>query len=223
MAAADAVAFRIVDPKSIRERLLVFDHRDKSSAESSEASISGEFRTIKPVSSGSDVSVVSGQALAEPQAPLLIKDYAVLESVDGDGLVLIGKNTRLVGEITNCSKVEIQGALDGTLIAESLVVREGGTVNGHITTTNATVFGTVDGEVVVDGLLDVKSTGKVTGDIIYGQFSVEIGGYISGQLNGPSQDEPDQLPIAPEAPPMTNGANGSGYEVPHFDDQEDSA
>lgn len=61
----------------------------------------------------------------QPNGQKLDRDYSVLETVEGDGLVLIGKGTTVVGEIANCSKVEIQGHLEGSLIADSVVVREG--------------------------------------------------------------------------------------------------
>ena len=188
-------------------------------------SVPGELQVVQPVSPDNGGAQGAGAMLAHSQTKPPTKDYSVLESVDGDGLVLIGKNTRLVGEITNCTNVEVQGALEGTLIADSIVVREGGTVKGTVKTTNASVLGTVEGEVAVTGLLDVKSTGQVTGDISYGQFSVQVGGHISGQLDIASPEgkveHVEHLSASAGAP--GSATNGSGYKLPHFDNQEDSA
>ena len=179
------------------------------------AKASGELQLMRPVSPSREVRVSSDRAQADMQPQALTKDYSVLESVDGDGLVLIGKNTRLVGEITNCSKVEIQGALEGTLVAESVVVREGGMVKGTVRTTNAAVQGIIDGEIAVTGLLDVKSTGQVTGDVSYGQFSVQVRGHISGQLNSATTTEPpqyDQGHNAVEMPLAGRTVNGRAQD-----------
>jgi cytoskeletal protein CcmA (bactofilin family) len=200
----------------------MFDRSYKSSAKMPEPDASKQMRAIAPVSRDSAAGVVSTKAQATP----LIKDHSMLESVDGEGLVLIGRNTRLVGDITNCTKVEVQGALEGTLTAESIVVRDGGAVTGTVSTTNAVALGTIEGEVVVDSLLDVKSTGQVTGDISCGQLSVEIGGYISGRLNGEAQHQKSRyghdLSVS-AGQSQSSAANGTGYEIPHFDEQSDSA
>ena len=199
----------------------MFDPSDTSSQKSPDSSASKQFRAIASVSKDSNASAVSTKAPTTP----LAKDYSVLESVEGEGLVLIGKNTRLVGDITNCTKVEVQGALEGTLTAESIVVRDGGAVTGTVSTTNAAVLGTIEGEVVVDGLLDVKSTGQITGDVSCGQLSVEIGGHISGRLNGEVQHQKDQyghnLSVS-AGQSQSSAANRTGYEIPHFDEQTDS-
>jgi hypothetical protein len=44
----------------------------------------------------------------------------------GDGVVLIGKGTRVIGEISDCTTVEIQGVVEGKLLANSVIIREGG-------------------------------------------------------------------------------------------------
>lgn len=109
-------------------------------------------------------------------------------------------------------------ALEGTVVAETVVVREGGMIKGHMRTTNADIQGIVEGEVVVDGLLDVKSTGQVTGDITYGQFSVQVGGVVAGQFNGLSGDARSAyVPVAEivTPPDPDNIPNGDGYDGSH--------
>ena len=129
------------------------------------------------------------------------RDFSVLESVDGEGMVLIGKGTTVVGQISNCSKVEIQGHLEGTIVADSVVIREGGSIKGGMHAGHAEVCGLVDGEVLVEELLDVRSTGRVIGELAYGKLAVEVGGDIEGSIRGP---EPTQQ----TADPRHEGING---------------
>lgn len=168
-----------------------------------EVSPSRTVQVIEPGTSHRELRSAPERAVAEPpESSLPQKEYSVLESVDGEGLVLIGRNTHVVGEITNCIKVEIQGGLDGTLVADAIVVREGGVVRGRVRTTNAEVHGDVDGEVVVDSLLDIRTNGQVTGDVSYGRLSVAVGGHISGQLKSqPPAMEAASAVSATEPPP----------------------
>lgn len=112
------------------------------------------------------------------------RDYSVLESVNGDGTVLIGRGTKIIGEIQDCSKVEVQGQLEGHLVADSVIVREGGVLKGGLTAAQAEIHGHVEGEINVEGLLDVRATGQVFGDLTYGTFAVAAGGDVSGSVNG---------------------------------------
>lgn len=100
----------------------------------------------------------------------------------GDGVVIIGKGTRIAGEITNCSKLEIQGSVEGRIGATILVVREGGSVKGEILADDAEINGHVEGQLDVKGLLDIRSTGRVEGDLAYGKLAVAMGGHIAGQI-----------------------------------------
>ncbi len=190
----------------------MFGNTSKSTSQLSETPAAGNVQVLGTTSPGSDLEVASAKAPAQtrPQPPA--RDYPILESIDGDGLVLIGKNTQLVGEISNCSRVEIQGALEGTVVAETVVVREGGMIKGHMRTTNADIQGIVEGEIVVDGLLDVKSTGQVTGDITYGQFSVQVGGVVAGQFSGRASEAraDDQAVAAVASTPAIDGPPNGG-------------
>lgn len=138
-------------------------------------------------------------------------DFSVLESVDGDGMVLIGKGTTVVGEVGNCSKVEIQGHLEGSIVADRVIIREGGSIKGGMHAGHAEVCGVVDGEVLVEELLDVRSTGRVIGEIAYGKLAVEVGGDIAGNIRQPQQ-------AAQSAEPQHQGVNGydsrSSLEAP---------
>ena len=99
-----------------------------------------------------------------------------------DGIVIIGKGTRILGDITQCSKLDIQGIVEGRISADSLVVRDGGSVKGEVHAIDAEINGNLEGQVDIKGHLDVRSTGRVEGDLAYGKLSVAMGGHIAGQI-----------------------------------------
>lgn len=99
-----------------------------------------------------------------------------------DGIVSIGRGTVIIGEINECRTLEIQGRVDGTISTEVLVIHEGGSVKGQVHASNAVVFGDFSGQLEVSGLLDVRGTGRVEGELAYGQLAVAMGGHISGNV-----------------------------------------
>jgi cytoskeletal protein CcmA (bactofilin family) len=102
------------------------------------------------------------------------------------GVVVIGKGTKITGEITDCAKLEIQGTVDGTIVAEVLIVREGGVVKGNVRAVHAEIHGLLEGQLAVQDTLDVRGTGHVEGDLSYGRLAVAMGGYISGKVSSES-------------------------------------
>ena len=114
-----------------------------------------------------------------------------------DAFVVIGKGARIVGEISNCSKIEIFGYLEGALMAGEVIVREGGCLKGHVQSERVEVYGTIEGEVQVQEHLDIRSTGQVSGELVYGKLSVAPGGKLAGKLQNHSQVEMQDAPLQP--------------------------
>lgn len=128
-----------------------------------------------------------------------------------DSMVSIGRGTVIVGEITECRNLEIQGSVEGTISTEMLVIHEGGSVKGRVHASNAVVYGVFNGQLEVSGLLDVRGTGRVEGELEYGQLAVAMGGHISGSVfTGPerelrnSQSSQQAIPLPPTS---SNEAN----------------
>jgi cytoskeletal protein CcmA (bactofilin family) len=106
-----------------------------------------------------------------------------------------------VGEITDCAKLEIQGEVEGTVIADSLIVRESGVVKGELQVTTAEIHGQVRGRLDVRDGLDVRGTGRVEGDLSYGRLAVAMGGHISGQISSEhTETQRTATETAPETP-----------------------
>ena len=134
------------------------------------------------------------------------------EGTVADGVVIIGRGTRISGEITNCSKLEIHGTVEGRIGAVALIVREGGSVKGEIYANDAEINGNIEGHVEVKGLLDIRSTGRVEGELAYGKLAVAMGGHIGGQIRN---TEPVAVPdINQDVVPISSHSSfmSAGYE-----------
>jgi cytoskeletal protein CcmA (bactofilin family) len=126
--------------------------------------------------------------------------------ISGDGLVVIGKGTKVVGEISDCTQIEIDGNLEGSVVANVVIVRVGGRLKGIIQSKRAEVHGMIEGQVLVEEHLDIRSTGHVSGELTYGRLSVADGGKLAGNIQTHSRLEQQSVP--PEAKVYVSGQNG---------------
>ncbi len=104
------------------------------------------------------------------------------EGMKCEGAVLIGAGAKVAGDISNSSTVEIQGYLEGNVVTNSLIVREGGGFKGDMQTQHAEVHGAVEGTISVQDLLDIRSTGRVSAEASYGKLAVSAGGSLAGNV-----------------------------------------
>ena len=180
--------------------------------------------TKKQPSGQSDAAASFETPVQRSVPPPSSNGIGIASANKSDGVVIIGKGTRIVGEITDCSRVEIQGVVDGTIIADALIVREGGSVKGRLQARHAEIHGHFNGQLEIVELLDVRSTGRVEGELAYGRLAVAMGGHISGSVTNPAgtaaktaaadrtmiRSEPGPLIAAPSSSfTGFNGANGS--------------
>jgi cytoskeletal protein CcmA (bactofilin family) len=102
---------------------------------------------------------------------------------ENPGLLVIREDTFLKGEIRNCRQIEIYGYVEGELSANSLLVHEGGRFYGTARTDSADIHGTLQGEVRVKHLINIRSNGSVSGNVQYGQLAMEAGGNLSAEVH----------------------------------------
>lgn len=89
---------------------------------------------------------------------------------------VVGKNTSIVGEVNSEGDFRIDGAVEGTIkTAGRVVIGALGSVDGKIICENADVEGKISGELLVNNLLTLKATAKISGEVIIGKLLVEPG------------------------------------------------
>ena len=93
----------------------------------------------------------------------------------------IGTGTSIEGDVKSNGDIRIDGVLIGTVQTKGrLVVGATGSIEGDVICQNALVEGSVKGKISVNELLSLKSTAKLTGDIITNKLSIEPGASFSG-------------------------------------------
>jgi cytoskeletal protein CcmA (bactofilin family) len=96
-------------------------------------------------------------------------------------LNLIGTGTVIRGDVETAGDIRIDGTLIGKLSAKARVVLgESAIIEGNIFCQNADVSGAILGNIVVDELLTLKSTGRMHGDVITRKLVIEAGADFTG-------------------------------------------
>lgn len=102
----------------------------------------------------------------------------------------VGREICLRGEITSCETLIVEGEVDAKITdARVLDVAPGGVYTGTAHVEEAYISGVFDGELHAYKTLNVKSGGRVKGDVRYGRIVIEEGGEVSGSMGTLSPDE----------------------------------
>ncbi len=97
---------------------------------------------------------------------------------------IIGAGTVIEGDITTNGDMRIDGSLTGSInVKGKLVVGPSGMIEGEIICQNADISGTIKGKIGVAELLALKSSSRLTGDIITNKIAIEPGAAFSGSCS----------------------------------------
>ncbi|MFQ3574409.1 MAG: polymer-forming cytoskeletal protein [Thermodesulfovibrionales bacterium] len=94
---------------------------------------------------------------------------------------LIGQKSAFKGDVTTEGTIRIDGSFTGDVSAEWVIVGESGNVKGNITAKGIIIGGIVEGNLKSDDIVEIKSTGRLTGDIHTKKLSVSEGGMFEGR------------------------------------------
>jgi cytoskeletal protein CcmA (bactofilin family) len=97
--------------------------------------------------------------------------------------LIVGREISLNGQITACDRLVVEGKVEAALTdSRSIEISESGVFKGNADIEEADIRGRFDGKLSVSGRLMIRSTGKVIGEIRYGQIEIELGGQVSGTI-----------------------------------------
>lgn len=106
---------------------------------------------------------------------------------------VLGEGATFEGNISSEGSVKVEGTLKGDLKVDgTLVVGPNGSVTGDISAGGVIIFGEVNGKIDA-GALEIKSTGKITGEILIETLITEAGGVMSAkcEMKSPANTEGD--------------------------------
>jgi cytoskeletal protein CcmA (bactofilin family) len=108
------------------------------------------------------------------QQPLQISDQQI-SSVIGEGYTF-------TGELTGSTVIRIEGKVIGNVqVGAGVILGEHGIIEGDITSQSVIVYGTVHGNTNTKQL-EIKSSGRIYGNIIADTLEIEMGAKYNGTL-----------------------------------------
>jgi cytoskeletal protein CcmA (bactofilin family) len=116
---------------------------------------------------------------------------------------LIGPQSRITGDIAFEGGLHLDGCVVGNIVGSAgadavLSVSPTGVVEGSVESADVVLNGTVKGDVVVSGRVELGSTARVTGNVVYNLIEMAIGAEVNGKLihRAPEDQDPDRGPGA---------------------------
>lgn len=95
----------------------------------------------------------------------------------------ISKGTLIEGEIKSETDIRVDGKIKGILnCTAKVVIGQDGNFEGDMQCKEASIEGYITGKVEINGLLYIKKTARIEGEIFYKRLIVEEGANISGSL-----------------------------------------
>jgi cytoskeletal protein CcmA (bactofilin family) len=111
------------------------------------------------------------------------KESKPVETID----TLIGAGSILQGDLEFTGGLRVDGHVKGHLTAQdtnkgTLVLSESGVIEGDVNVPHVVVNGTVNGNIVSSGHVELQSNARITGDIHYKAVEMELGAVLNGSL-----------------------------------------
>ena len=89
---------------------------------------------------------------------------------------VLSSEVEITGTVKASGSIRIDGKLDGELTcAGDAVIGKGATIKGNITVNSVTISGTVNGNITAKDRIEMKTSGRVMGDIKAKRLAVEDG------------------------------------------------
>lgn len=97
---------------------------------------------------------------------------------------MIAAGTKIAGTITTDSDFRLDGEVRGDITSQNkIIIGPSGVVRGNLFCGSAEIMGTVEGNITTSGLLTLKSTAKVKGDLNIKTLCIEPDAQFEGSCS----------------------------------------
>jgi len=116
----------------------------------------------------------------------------------------IGRSLVIKGEVSGGESLYIDGRIEGTINIPDhrITIGRNGAVTADINAREVVIMGKVNGNVICNDRLDIRSEGAVTGDVVTPRISVEDGAHLRGSVQVQASEQKKSQPQAQQAKPV---------------------
>ena len=108
----------------------------------------------------------------------------VAEVENANKINMIGVGTTIEGNISSNENIRFDGILLGNLATKGKVfIGQSGKITGEIRCKNCEVEGVVEGKLVIEELLSLRSMSRVYGEINTSKLAIEPGAILTGKCD----------------------------------------
>ncbi|OFW80975.1 MAG: hypothetical protein A2887_01690 [Alphaproteobacteria bacterium RIFCSPLOWO2_01_FULL_40_26] len=111
----------------------------------------------------------------------IVKKFEIISSSLKSTPTILARDLEIEGQINSVGLIEIEGSIKGTINGNSVILREGGKIEGTIIAESLSLRGSFNGKIKAKNI-NIANKAKVHGEIEYGSLSVEDGACIDGQF-----------------------------------------
>lgn len=91
------------------------------------------------------------------------------------------EGTKIIGDIISETNIRIDGEIQGNITTSAkVVIGENGMLKGNLTCQEADIEGRIDGKLMVEGLLILRESSNIQGDIYTNKLHIEEGAIFLG-------------------------------------------
>jgi cytoskeletal protein CcmA (bactofilin family) len=104
-------------------------------------------------------------------------------SNDGDRMrSFVGAQSEFQGEVVVRGTLRMDGLVTGRVQADQVILSETATIKGDVVAKKVIIGGKVEGTIRAPELVEIRSKGKVKGEIFTNNFSVMEGAQFNGRV-----------------------------------------
>jgi len=127
----------------------------------------------------------TGQAAQPSQAtPPQPTGATTVSSAPSPKATVLGKDTKIIGELSSEDELYVDGELEGKLtLASRLTIGPSGKVTADIKAKEVVVFGSIRGNVQAEERIAMRAGASVIGDVRTAGINIEDGAYFKGGID----------------------------------------
>jgi len=99
----------------------------------------------------------------------------------GNGRSYIHAGLDIRGDLASAGLVEVDGNVQGDVVAETLVIGPTGTIAGQVRARTVTVSGRLDGS-ITGGSVTLRAESTVRADVVYEVLTIQSGANVEGNF-----------------------------------------
>ena len=107
---------------------------------------------------------------------------------------IISFGTKIKGNILGGDVIHIDGAIEGNIVCEELIIGSRGHVYGQIKAKSLSIYGFLQGSAEAETVIIAKGA-RVTGDIYHQSIAVEPGAQVDGRCVRMQKNAPAPEPV----------------------------